>query len=265
MARTAGMYGRLAPDPGKPRLTLERYLDPKNPLKRGGLPAVPLTRDVDYASKVKSWPMYCNDSVGCCTEAAVGHMYGAWTTYAGAGEVLFSDEGILTPYSRVSGYVPGEPDTDRGAMMSDVLADQKADGMTDTAGRVHRVAGYAAFGNPQDLDLLGQVLDVFGTVYVGINVQQAMETEFADGKPWGWSRRGEVVGGHAVCLQRRQGKGSAPYEYVTWGALQSATRSFQAYAVEEAWAVVTQDWLDDKGVTAEGLDLDQLLADMEYV
>jgi hypothetical protein len=165
----------------------------------------------------------------------------------------------------VGGYVPGDASTDNGCVMQDVLADQQANGMTDTSGKLHQVAGYAALGNPADLDLLGQVLDVFGSAYTGINVQQQMETEFSAQEPWTWDPGAQSIGGHCVCLQRRLGSGSAPLEYVTWGVLQPATTGFQAGAVEEVWAVVTQDWLQANGTTVEGLDLTQLLADMEYV
>ena len=265
MPRSAGMLGRRPLDPARRRLTLEKYLDPREALRKGGLPAVPLTTDVDYASAVPSWPMYLNQDLGDCTIAALGHMYGAWTWYGSGGEALFDDEAIQAVYSRVGGYVPGDPGTDNGCEMADVLADARAAGMTDTAGKVHKVVGYAALGNPADEDLLGQVLDVFGTVYVGINVQQAMMTEFNDGQPWTWNPAAQPVGGHAVCLQRRMGSGPAPLEYVTWGALQQATTGFQAFAAEEAWAVVTADWLESDGDTVQGLDLTQLLADMEYV
>lgn len=265
MQRQAGKYGRLPLDPTKRRLTLEKYLNPRTPMSRAGLPPVPLTQDVDRASKVTSWPMYLNDQLGDCTIAALGHMFGAWTEYATGTEGLFADDQIQAVYSRVGGYVPGDPTTDNGCMMSDVLADAKANGITDVNGKVHLVAGFASFGNPGDEDLLGQVLDVFGTVYVGINCQQVIETEFADGKPWTWVQGDPVVGGHAICLQRRLGKGSAPLEYVTWGALQQATTDFQSNAAEEAWAVVTHDWLSANGDTVEGLDLQQLLADMADV
>lgn len=265
MPRQAGKYGRLAPDPGRPRLTLERYLDPRNPMSRQGLPSVPLTDDVDRASAVPSWPMYLNDSLGDCTIAGIGHFYGALSQYGHGSEALFADTEIQAVYSRVGGYVPGDPSTDNGCVMGQVLADQKATGITDTAGKVHKVAGYAGFGNPHDLNLLGQVLEVFGTVYVGCNVQQQMEQAFADGQPWTWVPGDEIIGGHAICLQRRLGSGNAPLEYVTWGALQPATTAFQAYAVEEAWAVVTEDWVRTNGTTVEGLDLQQLLSDMRYV
>jgi hypothetical protein len=265
MPRQAGKYGRKPLDPTRPRLTLERYLNPRTRLTRAGLPPVARTVDVDRASEVTSWPMYLNDQLGDCTIAGLGHMFGGWTRYAGGAEILFADEEIQAVYSRVGGYNPDDPSTDQGAMMSDVLADSVTNGMTDTAGKVHKVLGYAAFGNPADEDLLGQVLDVFGTVYVGINCQQVIETQFADGQPWDWVPGDAVVGRHAICLQRRLGKGAAPLEYVTWGALQSATVNFQANAAEEAWAPVTQDWVRANGTSVEGLDLAQLLADMKDV
>jgi hypothetical protein len=265
MPRQAGKYGRVKPDPARRRLTLEKYLDPRSKLSQGGLPPVPLSADVDWATAVPQWPMYLNDQLGDCTIAGIGHLYGALTWYAKSDEALFADDQIQSVYSRIGGYVPGDPSTDQGCVMQDVLADQTATGMTDTAGKTHTVAAYAAIGNPADEDLLGQALDVFGSVYTGIAVQQNMETEFADGQPWTWQRGGQEVGGHAICLQRRQGTAAAPLEYVTWGALQPATTGFQANAVDEAWVVVTADWLAANGSTVEGMDLQQLLADMQYV
>jgi hypothetical protein len=267
MSRQAGKYGRRPMDRSRPRLTLERYLDPRRRLTPAGLPAVPLTQDVDRASEVGSWPMYLNDQLGDCTIAGVAHMYGAWTQYAGAGagEALFADQQVQTVYSRVGGYVPGDESTDNGCVMQDVLDDQKRRGMIDNAGRTHKIAAYAAFGNVADEELLGQVLDVFGSVYVGINCQASILTEFSQGQPWTWTPGEAVEGGHAICLQRRRGSGDAPLEYVTWGALQPATADFQANAAEEAWAVVTADWLNANGTSVEGLDLQQLLSDMQYV
>jgi hypothetical protein len=146
MARQAGKLGRKPMDPTLRRLTLEKYLSPRTALSRAGLPPVPASQDVDRASKVGSWPMYLNDTLGDCTIAAEGHMFGAWSAYGFGTEALFSDDVIQGTYSRVGGYVPGDPSTDTGCMMSDVLADARATGMADTSGKVHKVAGYAAFG-----------------------------------------------------------------------------------------------------------------------
>lgn len=267
-ARLPGKLGRLPMDKTRPRLTLERYLDPRTPLSRAGLPPVGWHQDVDRSSQVPSIPMYMNDRLGCCTIAALAHMFGAWTVYAGAaaGEALFSDEEIVTVYSRVGGYVPGDSSTDQGCLCSDVLADAQSVGITDVRGTVHKVAGYAAMGNPADEYLLAQLLDVFGAVYVGFDVQQHMMTEFSQHQVWTWLTGDQDVGGHCVPLQRRAPTGPGIHgvlEYWTWGTRQRADFRWQANAVEEAWVPVTEDWIRANGTTVEGLDLAQLLADAQ--
>jgi len=262
-----GKLGRKPMDRERPRLILERYIDSGGQLARSGLPAVPLSKNVDRASQVSEWPMYVNDQLGCCTIAAAGHMFGAWNVYAGRAEVLFSDDEIIRAYSACGGYVEGDPETDQGCVMADVLAYLQSEGLRDTTGQLHRIAGYASFGNPADETLLGQVLDVFGSVYVGFNVQAHMMDEFEHGDVWTWERGDQLVGGHCVPLQRREPAASRHgiLDYVTWGTVQHADFGWQANAVEEAWAVVTNDWLEANGETAEGLNLTQLLSDMRYV
>lgn len=264
MAR--GKYGRTPFNPERPHLVLEKYLHPRTPLSRASLPPVTLLADVDRASAVPSWPMYMNDQLGCCVPAGKGHMFGAMSWYGSGVEALFADSEIVATYSRDGGYVAGEASTDQGCDMQTALANAVTYGMTDTTGKVHKALGYARFGNPADEVLLGQVLDVFGSVYVGINVQQVIETEFDAGQPWTYVPGQPWAGGHCVVLQRRYPSTSAPVlEYVTWGALQRAYSTFQAHAAEEAWAVVTQDWVRANGTSVEGMNVAQLLADMADV
>lgn len=266
MPREVGKYGRQPFDPERRHLVLERYLDPRARLTRPGLPAVAPYDDVDRASAVASWPMYLNNQLGDCTVAAAAHMLAAMCVYAGFPEPAFADNVILHAYSAVSGYIPGDQATDSGALCSDVLAYLQATGIPDTTGKVHKVAGYAKLGNAADLDLLGQVLNVTGTVYTGVNVQQHMEQQFADGQPWTYDPGDLVVGGHCINLQRRQGAAvAAPLEYVTWGALQAADPVFQARLVQEAWFVASEDFIRTSGTSVEGMDLQQLLADAQYV
>jgi hypothetical protein len=272
MPRQAGKYGRQPFDRSRPHLTLERYLDPRTSLSRAGLPPVALTAEVDRATKVPSWPMFCNDTLGCCTIAGLGHMFNAWTAYAAGTELQIADAEILRAYSAVGGYdpnagPPGDNPTDQGCQMQDVLAYAKKHGIADATGKMHKVAGFAAFGNPVDEMLLGQVLDVFGTVYTGFNVQQAIEEQFSEGKPWTYHPGEPYVGGHCVVLQKRDPvKQKAGFlNYVTWGAMTEATAGWLTHTVEECWAVVTQDWLTANGTSIEGMALTKLLADMEYV
>jgi hypothetical protein len=211
--------------------------------------------------------MYLNDQLGCCTIAGLAHLFGAMSAYGSGTEALFDNSVIQATYSAVGGYVPGDPSTDNGCVMQDVLAYARANGMADTTGKVHKVLGSARMGNPADELLLGQVLDVFGSVYVGFDVQPVIEQEFDNGQPWTYAPGEPVIGGHCVVLQKRDPARSEVgiLNYVTWGALQRATFPWQAHCVSEAWAVVSEDWVRSNGTTVEGMDLQQLLSDMAYV
>jgi hypothetical protein len=211
--------------------------------------------------------MYMNDQLGCCVPAGKGHMFGAMSWYAGGVEAVFSDQEIITTYSQDGGYVPGDASTDNGCDMQTALTNALTMPMTDTTGKQHKVLGFAKFGNPADEVLVGQVLDVFGSVYVGFNVQQIIETEFDNQQVWTYAKGQPFIGGHCVALQRRFAAGSMHgiLEYVTWAALQRADFGWQANTVEEAWAVVTQDWVRANGTTVTGMNVVQLLADMAGV
>jgi hypothetical protein len=241
--------GRNAPQPDRPRLLLDHYLT--GPVA----PAV-----VDYASEVISWPMYGNDAIGDCTAACAGHEIQAWTRYTGA-EADVPEEDIIQLYSAVSGYDPGQvqPDgsnpTDTGATVQDVLTYWRKSGIP--------VAGHSilAFAQLKDLSKIHDALWIFGSVYLGVSFPQSAMDQFESGQPWTVSGDGTIIGGHAVPLQYA-GTGLVPYQVVTWGRLQGMTQEFLGAYVEEAWVVITADWLDRNGHTPEGLDLQALGADL---
>src|SRR5271170_7246647 len=72
----------------------------------------------DWTAAVKKdyfeWGMMLNDSLGCCTMAAAGHMEMEWSANAGKPIIMPTDAQIETGYSAVGGYVPGDPSTDNG-------------------------------------------------------------------------------------------------------------------------------------------------------
>lgn len=259
--RTPGKQGRLPRDITRFAPRLEHYIT--GPLRVAELP--PASGVIDRCTEVTNWPMYLNDQLGDCTVAGAGHMFGAMAVYAGHAEPLFIDSVITATYSAVSGYVPGRPSTDNGADMQTVLEHLKQVGMTDTMGHVHKVAGYAAFGDPTDEVLLAQVLSTFGSVYVGVSLPQSAVDEFHQGQPWDYQPTSPVVGGHCIVLQRRGVGGTGILKYISWGTAQSTTRGFQKHYAEEAYAVITEDWLTASGDSISGLNLDQLLADLQYV
>lgn len=267
--RTPGKYGLIPHDPARFAPRLENYV--RGPLRVTGLP--PANGDIDRCSKITDWGMQGNDEWGDCVEAMVIHADEAMNAYAGHAVTYSSSYGPKL-YSQITGFdpnagPPGDNPTDQGTNIQDALEFWKNTGLKDASGKTHKLAGYAQFGNPADETLLGQVLDVFGCVLVGVALQQDQEDQFSAGEPWDYVPGDPFIGGHGIPLQRRRAGGIGTLEYVTWGAVTKATRSFQYHCAGqgngEAWAVVTSDWVAANGTTIEGLDLEQLLADLQFV
>jgi hypothetical protein len=272
--RTPGLRGLLPRDKSRFIPTLESYVPARAAV---ALPPVPMSVDVDRASRVSDWPMYCNgpdpenalvcpgspQGCGDCFWAAAAHQILGWTTYAGDTPVTIPPGSVIHGYSS-TGYNPQTGENDNGTEPVSGLEYLRTTGLVDAAGRAHKVAAYAAFGNPANELLLGQVLNTFGSVLVAVNITQAQEDQFSDGQPWTYQAGSPQLGGHMICLQRRA-TGTDILKYVTWGALWPANKAFQLNQAADAYAVVTQDWIDAKGTTVEGLDLQQLLADMPAV
>jgi len=270
-------YGRIPRDTSRWAPALEDYLRAAPVSGTQGLEPVADSEDVNRATLVYDWPLYCNgpdagnppaspDGIGDCTIAEMAHAYTALGVYAGKPQVLFADSEIISVYSRISGYDPATGSNDNGCQMQDVLADQRVNGMTDASGNVHKVTAYAALRNPADITLLPRVLKTFGYVYIGINCPASAQDEFGV-SPWTYVPGSPIEGGHAIGLHRRQPYGSRVgiFDMASWGQLQPTTISFISHYVEEAWAVITQDWLEANGSTCDGVALSQLVADMKYL
>ena len=219
-----GKLGALPRDLTKFMPRLENYIS--GPIRATGLP--PANGDVDRASLVTSWPMYLNgpdtaanmalipgspSGIGDCTCAAFGHVIQSWTRYAGT-EVTVPASSVLKAYVAVTGmeggaYDPQTGENDNGCDPGDVLSYMKNTGMADSSGKVHKVAGYAAFGDPTDEELLAQVLNTFGNVYVAINFPDSAMSQFDDGEPWSVVQGSPIDGGHIdrppAALSRRCG------------------------------------------------------------
>jgi hypothetical protein len=237
--------GRLSPYAAadKPRLVLDKYLNPD---------ALAVPSVVDFASEVVSWPMYGNDRIGDCTAACAGHQVQAWTRYTGT-EVDVPEDEIIQLYSAVSGYDPATGANDNGAVIQDVLTYWRKSGIP--------VAGHniLAFAQLKDLSRVHDALWMFGSVYLGFNCPQSALDQFDADQPWTVVPGSPIAGGHAVPLQH---SGPDGYQVVTWGRLQGMDQAFLDAYAEEAWVVITADWLNANGHTPEGLDLQQLGQDL---
>lgn len=250
-SRVPGVYGRNAPHPMEthPRLRLETYLN---------VPATP--SEIDWCSKVTNWPIYYNDQLGDCTCACVGHQIQGWTAYAGS-ELVVPDESVLGLYEAM-GYVPGDSSTDNGAVIQDVLKYMVSTGIPGGANAGQQK--YSLFAEISDLSnmaTVSQALYLFGSVYLGINVPQSAEDQFQAGQPWSNTGDQNILGGHAIPLQKRDSDGNLTI--ITWGTTQVMEQSFWDAYVEEAWVVLTPQWLSSKGDSPDGLDLATMQSDFQ--
>lgn len=226
--------------------------------------------DVDRSTSV-NWPMYENDVYGDCTIAGIAHLYGATSRYATGVEAFFSNDQITAVYERnCPGFDPVNDTGDNGCNMQAVLQDQTVNGLVDVTGKTHKLVAYAqlkAIGPKW----LGVALDVFGSVYCGVNLPQSAQTQFSSNQPWTYIQGSPIVGGHCIDLQATHEHGGfltsqtvTPFTFVTWGNTVQASWAWVNTYVEEAWVVITEDWLNAKGDTIDGFDLAQLQADMQY-
>lgn len=232
--------GRIHAQPARPKLHLGHYLTGAQ------LPAP--RASADWLSAVPSWPMYLNSEIGDCTCAAVGHMIEASTQYAAGVATLITDQDVLTAYERVGGYVPGNQSTDNGAYIQDVLAYWQGTGV----GGDHIVA-YAAV-NVADWDEIRTAIDLFGAVDIGFNFPATAMDQFNAGQPWSVVAGSQIEGGHSVNVGAYD-EASQTLTCVTWGQRQVMTEAFWTQYVDEAWVVVTKDWVSANGTDPQGLSL----------
>lgn len=270
----AGKLGRLPRDPSRPVPRFEDFLEAGG-VAAPPLPVIPYTADVDYASEVTSWPMYCNgpdpenavvcpgspDGCGDCAWAMPAHALQSWTRYNQQTEVTITAAEVIKGYA-TTGYDPQTGANDNGTQILDVLNYLKATGYTDPAGKVHKLAGWALISDPHDEEVLAQALDLGGSVYCGANLQQAQMDQSNAGQPWNYVAGQGFEGGHAFCMEQRRGSGLAKLIMVSWGMVQPATASFRDNCLDEAYYVVSQDDIDANGVNRAGFKLPQLLAAM---
>jgi hypothetical protein len=200
---------------------------------------------VDYVSGI-DFPMYGNDVCGDCGPAGCGHVVQSLTRYGQGKTVTVTEDTVLAFYSAISGYVPGDPSTDVGVRLQDMLEHWRKN---DLGG--HKILAFAEvdISSPAEVQL---AIDLFDAVITGINLPKSAEDQFNAGEIWDVVRGSRILGGHCVPFFAY---GNGLYKGVTWGAVQAMNEAFRRKYVGEGWIVITEDWLDANGHSPTGLDL----------
>lgn len=222
------------------------------------LPAPPAKED--FEKKVKSWPMMLNDKLGDCTCACVGHMIEQWTTYSAAQATVLPDGTIEQLYEAVSGYNPNDPNSDKGAVILDVLNYWRQSGVAGD-----KIMAYASL-EPQNHDQVRESVELFGNCYLGVQLPITAQNQTVwavpPGGPVGPGAPGSW-GGHAIPIVAYDHRGVT---VVTWGALKRVTWQFLDTYCDEAYAVLDGDWINNvTELTPDQFDLATLQNDLNLI
>ena len=239
--------GKLAPRKDKRNLKLANYL-----------PALPPIPDAcDWSCGITDWGMMLNSGIGDCTCAAAAHMLMQWTANAGV-EIVPTDGSVLEAYSAITGYDPNHPDTDRGAIILDVLNYWRQTGIAG-----HKIGAYASV-SPKNIEHIKASIYLFGGCYLGV----ALPTAWQGARIWDIPRgglRGQGApgswGGHAVEAVSFSQTGMT---VITWGQPTLMTWNAATAYMDEAYALISNDFLKN-GKTPGGLDIITLADDLKAV
>lgn len=228
-------------------LHLMRYVD------RAKLPSPPAT--FDETASERDWPMYANDRIGDCTVAAEGHMVEAWTGAATGTPVEVPEAAVLETFDRVKIVDPATGE--EGAIVIDVLKDWRKRGLAG-----HKIGAFTRVSTA-DEQLLHTGAWLFGGLYLGLQLPLTAQRQ----ETWDWtgSLTGPAApgswGGHAVDVV---GYDRDTLTFVTWGALKKMTWEFVARYCDEAYCILSQDFLAGDRAP-NGFDLQALRADLALV
>lgn len=233
-----------------------RTLKLANYLTAGQYDAPPPSRDWIGTTKF-SW--FLNSKLGTCSCAALGHMLQAHVALTGK-SLTITDDDIIQMYSAISGYVPGDPSTDRGAQMIDALTYLKNVGLAG-----YKIGAFVRVDSKNATELRAAV-NLFGGVYVGAEMPNRVTTQVVWDLPPVEERDARdapgSMGGHAFTFLKydRLHLGLA-----TWAATYAATNSWADMYVDEAWAIISPSWVTGEDPAPNGFNVDQLQRDLAAI
>lgn len=221
------------------------------------MPPAPDTRD--WTAKV-TFPAGAmgNDTLGCCAESAIGHLYQTLTANASM-EVTIPDSAIIQLYSGAAGYVPGDAATDQGSVIADVLAYVQKNG----CGGI-KIDGFAQ-AQARNLGQIRQVVNTFGGCDIGLALPKTIESQ---GDTWdvdltaGVDAERGSLGGHSIVLEGFDQDG---FWGCSWGEKKYLTNAFMDCYNDEAWAILASGLWAPNGTSPAGDSVPGLDADLQAV
>lgn len=245
--RTPGKRGRLPVKPAGEKFAI-RYV---HEYAREPLPAPDYPVDVTGGIGEHDWQMLGNgpdpdctlapEGVGDCGFAGREHYKYAKAACYGLEEDRESSDAL------VSEYLSYDHGQDVGVNLADVLL------------AWYRAGKILAFASVDHTDpaQCDSAMEQFKGLYVGVSLTPDADELFGEGQPWTTAagQRPDPREGH--CILKVTADGNELDGYVTWGALQKATRDWTRACLEEAWVVIASE--DE----AAKVDMAALTADID--
>ena len=259
------------PDPHAPRLKLARYLD------KVTIPTSPGSAAYNGAAMSVIQNLEGNDAYGDCVEAEEAHFIAVVTGTAGK---LFSYTAAMTEamYSTLTGFNPAIPSSDQGtdptACLNYFTQNPYADGSVNL--------GYLMVDATNQAEIQ-YALYQFGNLKIWLSLPTPYVSPFPSGNGFVWDVAApNPANGHCIgsCGYYASGAMPAPVEVLgvtaqgilimTWGLIGTLTWAAAAAlcvpAASGGMAVrVTRDWLNANGASPTGLNLSQLLQDIDAI
>lgn len=228
-----------------------------------GRKLAPPAPSIDYTQGMPpNLGVMLNNSLGDCTCAAYYHALQVWSFNARGVLDTQPDNQVLSLYEAACGYRPGNPATDQGGVEQLVLGYILNTGAPVTGG-VQKLAAFVEV-DPRVTDDIRLVVEDCGVCYIGFNVPAYLMSGLTSpGSTWNVQYSGtSIVGGHAVVVA---GYDAAGVTVISWGTYYRMTWGFWAAYVDEAYALISAEWVRSQGVTPLGMTLAQLETQMEAI
>lgn len=208
----------------------------------GKLPSPPAAVSVPDAS----YPMDGNDQYGDCTIAGVAHLIAAWNVEVKQADAVPDAPTVVATYEKLT----GGPDT--GLNENNVLSCWRTTGLFGG-----KIDAYAPV-DTKDLVGLQQAVAFYGGAYLGIVCPESAQEQFQANQPWTYVPRSPVEGGHCIVAL---GYNASGLLCATWGGIAEVTYPFLAHYLDEAWAIISEEFA--QAGRGPELDLQTLQDDLD--
>jgi hypothetical protein len=225
-----------------------------------GAPQIDVPTSCSYTNRLSAYlGSMLNDSLGDCAEAGYGHALQVWSAASGKPELTEPNSAIEALYE-TQGYVPGNPSTDNGTILQ-VLLSQLVNGPVPVS--IPKLLAFIEIDPtiPADID---RATYECGLVYIGFNVPSFMMALENPGDVWSNGAGGStsIVGGHCVVSP---GYRPGARDIISWGYRYTMTNGFWGNYVDEAYALVSEEWVEATGRTPLGMTMAELEAQMAAI